>query len=60
MARAKNAELTMEEIADRLDSIEERLEELETIAKEQDDSTIEKISQIESRVESIIATLRQG
>lgn len=58
-AKAKN-EPTLEEIADRFNEIESRLEELEAIAKEQDDATINKIAHIEARVESIIATLRQG
>lgn len=60
MAKATAKTLTMEEIADRLESIEDRIAELEAIARDSDNEGADKVAQIESKVDEIISTLRMG
>lgn len=60
MAKATAKTLTLEEITDRLESIEDRITELEAIARDSDKEGADKVAQIEARVDEIIATLRMG
>lgn len=61
MAKTKiTKEVTLEEVADSVESLENRVAELEAIAKNEDSAIEKTIANIQRQLEEIISTIRMG